>query len=72
MSKRRFPLDRSAMFTCLLDLSQEYRKIDSRVGERITTTALSAWYASSSTDMYAFTKWWLGTVPLATRFPAEV
>lgn len=59
--KAKYPLDRSAMFTALLDLSQVYGQLDSREGEKVTTEALDAWYASPSTDMYAFTREWITT-----------
>jgi hypothetical protein len=47
------------MFTALLDLSQVYGLLDTREGGQVTTEALEAWYASPSTDMYAFTKEWI-------------
>jgi hypothetical protein len=59
--KAKNGLDRSAMFTCLLDLSTVYGLLDTRDGSRVTTEALEAWYTSSSTDMYAFTKAWIIT-----------
>lgn len=61
MTKSRNPLDRSAMFTCLLDLSQTYGLYDARDGAQITTQALAEWYESPSTDMYAWTREWITT-----------
>lgn len=68
MSKIKFPLDRSAMFSALLDLSPEYRKLDTRVGERVTTSALEAWYRDPGTDMYAFARTWLRGRDLTKEF----
>jgi len=59
--KARNGLDRSTMFSCLLDLSTVYGLLDTREGGQVTTEALEAWYASPSTDMYAFTKEWIIT-----------
>jgi uncharacterized membrane protein len=36
-------LDRSAMFTALLDLAPGYGRLDTREGEKVTTAALQAW-----------------------------
>lgn len=57
--KARNGLDRSAMFTALLDLSSVYGLLDTRDGSIVTSEALEAWYASPSTDMYAFAKEWI-------------
>lgn len=59
--KAKNGLDRSAMFSCLLDLSQVYGLLDTRDGSKVTTEALEAWYASPSTDMYDFTRNWITT-----------
>lgn len=55
----RSQLDRSTMFTCLLDLSPKYGQLDTKVGERITTEALASWYDSTATNMYEFVKIWI-------------
>lgn len=59
--KAKNGLDRSAMFTALLDLSTVYGLLDTREGAQVTTEALEAWYASPSTNMYSFTKNWIMT-----------
>lgn len=59
--KTKNGLDRSAMFTALLDLSTVYGLLDTREGAQVTTEALEAWYTSPSVDMYAFTKEWIIT-----------
>jgi hypothetical protein len=56
--KAKNGLDRSAMFTCLLDLSQVYGLLDTREGGQVVQ-ALDAWYDSPSTDMYTSTKEWI-------------
>jgi hypothetical protein len=73
-TRREFPLDRSAMFSALLELSPKYGKLDSRVGERITTEALAAWRDSTGDDMFRFAKEWIKTerkdlLPLHTGRP---
>lgn len=73
-TRRKFPLDRSAMFSYLLELSPRYGKIDSKTGERITTEALKAWYDSTGDDMFIWTKRWIETerkdlLPLHTGRP---
>lgn len=60
-TRRKFPLDRSAMFSALNELSPRYGKTDSKVGERITTEALAAWYDSTGDDMFMWTKRWIET-----------
>ena len=59
--KARNRLDRSAMFTALLDLSTIYGLLDTRDGAQVITEALEAWYESPSTDMYEFAKEWITT-----------
>lgn len=61
MSKSRNGLDRSAMFTALLEISQVYGLLDTRDGAQVTTEALEAWYKSPSTNMYEFTRDWILT-----------
>lgn len=58
MSKRH-ELDRSTMFTALLELSPDYGKLDTRVGEHIVSEALRGWYDSAATDMFKFAREWL-------------
>lgn len=52
-------LDRSTMFTCLLDLSPKYGQLTTKAGERIVTEALAAWYDSTATNMYVWAKNWI-------------
>ncbi len=54
--KTRFPLDASAAFTALLDLSPEYGAMDGRDAEKVTAKFLEDWYASDSKDMFAFAR----------------
>jgi hypothetical protein len=53
----RMPIDRSAAFTALLDLSPEFGRSDN--GGQTITRMLTDYYESGQTDMYAFTKGWL-------------
>jgi hypothetical protein len=56
----RHPLDRSVMFTNLLTLSAKFGALERKVGERLVTEALLAWYdAPSEHDMFAWTKRWI-------------
>lgn len=64
MGRQRFPLDRSAMFTCLLDIDPDFGPMDSRKGERRTTAALDAWYQDPGLNMYAFTQSWVRDNPV--------
>lgn len=59
MAPTKHALDRSTMFTNLLDLSAKFGQTESRAGERIVTEALSAWHDSTDVDMHAFTKKWI-------------
>jgi hypothetical protein len=56
---RKHGLDRSTMFTNLLELSSVYGQLPRSHGEQITTVALAAWYDSTASDMFAFTKEWI-------------
>lgn len=55
----RSGLDRSTMFTNLLTLSAKFGGLTTKAGEHVVTQALAAWYASTATDMFAFTKEWI-------------
>ena len=57
-------MERSVIFTSLLDLSPEFGKLPRRDGERIVTKAHEAWKASSATDMHAFVRSWLAKNPI--------
>lgn len=56
---RKHDMDRSTMFTCLLDLSPKYGAMESRDGSKVVTAALAAWYDSTHINMYEFTKGWI-------------
>jgi hypothetical protein len=56
---RKYPLDRSAMFSYLLTLSDKFGALTTRAGEHVVTEALNAWYDSTAVDMFAFTKEWI-------------
>lgn len=53
------PLDRSAMFTALLELDPEFRSMPMQEGMERITEALADWQESESTDMFAFAKQWV-------------
>ncbi len=57
MSKTRFPYDRSAAFTVLLEDEQFAKSVDD--GGNTVTRFLEAWYLDPSLDMYEFSKRWL-------------
>ena len=61
MARQQFPLDRSAAFTCLLDLDPDYGAMEVHAGEQRVTDFLADWYQSDSTDMYAFCREWLNS-----------
>jgi hypothetical protein len=66
----RFPLDRSAAFTALLELSPEFRVMDSRDGEKAVTRFLDAFYEASPEarkDMLGYARAWLGQGSLEDR-----
>lgn len=65
MSKRAFPLDRSAMFTALLDLDPGFGPLDSEQGRLRVSAALADWYADeTATDMYVFARDWSAPHPI--------
>lgn len=63
MAGQRFPLDRSAMFTVLLDVDPAFPRMESGKGTERVTEALNAWYGSPSVNMYAFGKEWAKAHP---------
>lgn len=68
----RYPLDRSAAFTCLLELSPDgFGKTSEPATGEIITGLLEDFYASGQTRMYEYTRQWLSEPEeLADRFPA--
>jgi hypothetical protein len=59
MAQQRFPLDRSAAFTYLLELDAEFAQLDLNASSARITHFLTSWYQSDSTDMFAFCRDWL-------------
>jgi len=59
--KRHYPLDRSAAFTALLEVSEEFRQADSREGTKVIDVFLADWYKSPSLNMYEFAREWAKT-----------
>ncbi len=66
MTKPGYPLDRSAAFTALLELSPEFGKTDMNTAGELITELLQSWRASDSRDMFAHAREWLGANPIAT------
>lgn len=65
MSKRAFPLDRSAMFTALLDVDPGFGPLEAEKGRLRVSAALTDWYADEhSDDMYAFARDWSARHPI--------
>jgi hypothetical protein len=56
---KKHQLDRSTMFTVLLDITPAYGRMESRAGERVVTEALLAWYDSTATNMHSWAKEWV-------------
>jgi hypothetical protein len=68
MAQQRFPLDRSAAFTYLLELDADFAQLDLTDSSVRITQFLAAWYRSDSTDMFAFCQDWLhATKQVETR-----
>jgi hypothetical protein len=56
----RYPLDRSAAFTALLDLDpQGFGREDMDTSSVTITRFLEDWYRSADTNMYEFARRWL-------------
>jgi hypothetical protein len=59
-AKPEYPLDHSAAFTALLELSPVFAKADTRAADAMLAEFLRAWYADSDyTDMFRFAREWL-------------
>lgn len=52
------PLDRSAAFTALLELSEGFRQSDMHQGGRMITSFLADFYTSGGTNMYEYARGW--------------
>ena len=60
MARQRYPLDRSAAFTALLELDAEgFGKQDMDASGKTITKFLDDWCASDSTNMYKYAQGWL-------------
>ena len=55
----RSDLDRSTMFTILLDVSPKFGAMSTAQGRHVVTEALAAWDDSTAVDMYRFTVEWI-------------
>ena len=66
MTKPGYPLDRSAAFTALLELSPEFGKTDLNTAGELITEFLQSWRASDPRDMFAHAREWLGANPIAS------
>ena len=65
MPKQANPLDRSAAFTVLLELSpQGFGKTEWHAGEDLVTTFLEDWRESDAKDMFAFGQTWLAGIEI--------
>jgi hypothetical protein len=58
VTPQRFTVDRSTMFTVLLDVDPTFGRMESSAGRQRVSAALEAWYRSTSTDMHAFARTW--------------
>lgn len=68
MAPQKYPLDRSAAFTALLELDPEgFGKQDAEASSRAITEFLEDWYAADSTSMwdYAGSGWSAAGRPLS-------
>ena len=54
----RYPLDRSAAFTALLEFCPWFGKTESRAAEAVVTRFLEGFDASGETDMAAYARRW--------------
>lgn len=53
-------LDRSVVFSCLLDLSPEFGALTAREGSEVITRVVEAWRAKTEqTVLYEFVRQWL-------------
>jgi hypothetical protein len=60
MATQRYPLDRSAAFTALLELDRDgFGKQDMEASGKAIDEFLESWYASDSKDMYKHAQTWL-------------
>jgi hypothetical protein len=67
MTKPEYPLDRSAAFSALLELSPEFGKTDLNTSGQLITEFLDSWRTSDSKDMFAHAREWLGANPIGQQ-----
>lgn len=67
MTKPEYPLDRSAAFSALLELSPEFGKADMEAGSQLITEFLESWRASDSKNMFAHAREWLKANPIGQQ-----
>jgi hypothetical protein len=60
MAAQRYPLDRSAAFTALLELDRDgFGKQDMRESDKTVSAFLEDWYQADSTNMWDYARQWL-------------